>query len=314
MPRPLVTSLSIDDYRRAGVRDNTRRTYRSALRHFEVIWGGRLPCTPHQVATYLQSIGGTVSVSTVTTRCAALRRWHADHGFPDPTRSPLVAEVLRGMKEVHSSPPKKARSLALSELAQVSEHLSRVQAALPFGHPDKLRASRNLALVLVGFWRAFRSDEIARLTVEGFQDTHERATLWLPRTKTLRESTEFYLPALPALCPVQALRGWLAEYGQTSGPLFPGLSNRDTRYPPLHINAILPLLRSIFRDAGLERPEEFSTHSLRRGFVAWADREGWSIQQIQAYVGWKTVNTAARYTTPTLPSFSSLSLSRVDAP
>lgn len=35
--------LEIDDYLHAATRDNTRRSYRSAVRHFEVEWGGFLP-------------------------------------------------------------------------------------------------------------------------------------------------------------------------------------------------------------------------------------------------------------------------------
>lgn len=297
MPLP-STTFSIDDYRRAGVRLNTRRTYASALRHFEDS-GGRLPSTPQHVADYLVSCAPFVSVSTVSTRVAALHHWHDQHGFPDPTLSPLVREVVRGIKVQHAAPPRKARPISLSELHQVALHLSATQASFPFGHPRRLRASRDLAFVLVGFWRAFRSDELVRLAVEGVRD--DGATLWLPRLKTSSEPQEFRLPALAALCPIQALRAWLAEYGASSGPLFPGLSRRKTQYPPLHANAVLPLLRSIFRDAGLHQPDQFSTHSLRRGFVAWADTQGWSIQQIQSYVGWKNINTAASYVTPTMP-------------
>lgn len=36
---------SVDRYLEAATRANTRRSYESAVRHFEVEWGGHLPAT-----------------------------------------------------------------------------------------------------------------------------------------------------------------------------------------------------------------------------------------------------------------------------
>ena len=43
----------VDRYLEAATRQNTQRSYASALRHFEVEWGGHLPATPDSVARYL---------------------------------------------------------------------------------------------------------------------------------------------------------------------------------------------------------------------------------------------------------------------
>lgn len=43
----------LDRYFDAATRENTRRRYQSAVRHFEVEWGGHLPATADSVARYL---------------------------------------------------------------------------------------------------------------------------------------------------------------------------------------------------------------------------------------------------------------------
>ena len=43
----------VDRYLEAATRQNTQRSYASALRHFEIEWGGHLPATPDSVARYL---------------------------------------------------------------------------------------------------------------------------------------------------------------------------------------------------------------------------------------------------------------------
>jgi integrase len=63
----------------------------------------------------------------------------------------------------------------------------------------------------------------------------------------------------------------------------------------LHIDSLVPLLRSILKEAGVESPELYSGHSLRRGFATWASANGWDVKTLMEYVGWKDVHSAMRY-------------------
>lgn len=72
--------------------------------------------------------------------------------------------------------------------------------------------------MLLGFWRAFRSDELSRRRVEHV--TFERGhgmTLDLPRTKGDRalKGTEFKARALLRLCPAGAQEAWVAATAVT---------------------------------------------------------------------------------------------------
>lgn len=79
---------SIDRYLAAATRTNTRRSYASGVRHFEVTWGGHLPATADSVARYLAAYAGTLSTNTLKQRLAALAQWHTAQGIVDPTGRP----------------------------------------------------------------------------------------------------------------------------------------------------------------------------------------------------------------------------------
>ena len=113
----------LDQYLEAAQRENTRLSYQSALRHFEVEWGGFLPATTDSVARYLADYGGKLASSTLRHRLAALSRWHADHGFVDPTKAPLVRQVLKGIRALHPSQEKQAKPLELEHLQRVVDWL-----------------------------------------------------------------------------------------------------------------------------------------------------------------------------------------------
>lgn len=67
----------------AATSDNTRRTYRSAIRHFQA-WGGVLPCDEAAVIRYLLAFAPVLNPRTLALRLTALAQWHRYQGFTDP--------------------------------------------------------------------------------------------------------------------------------------------------------------------------------------------------------------------------------------
>ena len=291
----------LDQYIEAAERDNTRRSYASAIRHFEVEWKGLLPATPDAIARYLADHAETLAINTLHQRLAALSRWHADQGFPDPTKSPLVRQVLKGIRSLHAVPEKRARPLELAVLQQVDQWLETAIAnALRMGdHPGLLRHTRNRSLMLLGFWRGFRSDELANLRIEFIEiKPGEGLTCFLPRSKGDRdlEGRSFSCPALSRLCPVEAVEDWLALSKLTAGPLFRKIDRwGHLSEAELTPSSIIPMLRKLLSQAGVTDAEAFSSHSLRRGFAQWAGMSGWDLRELMNYVGWRDVKAAMRY-------------------
>ena len=70
-------------YLTAGKRENTRKSYRAAIEHFEVAWGGFLPATAEGIVRYLAEYAESLALSTLRQRLAALAQWHGWRFWPD---------------------------------------------------------------------------------------------------------------------------------------------------------------------------------------------------------------------------------------
>lgn len=286
-------------YIEAATRDNTRRSYRAALRHYEEEWGGLLPATADSITRYLTDHADTLSVNTLKQRLAALAKWHTDQGFPDPTKAPLVKTVLKGIRRLHPAVEKQAKPLQLEQLEAVDDWLH-----CQMGKPEndavtQLRCARDRALLLLGFWRGFRSDELCRLRIEHVSVTPgEGLTLYLPTSKGDRDNQgrSYRAPALRTLCPVAAVEAWLSLGERADGPLFPRIDRWGRLSErPMNSGSINKWLRKLFSRTGLPEPERYSSHSLRRGFAGWANANQWDVKTLMQYVGWRDVQSALRY-------------------
>jgi integrase len=292
---------SVGDYINAATRDNTRRSYRAAVTHFEVEWGGFLPATADSIVRYLADHAEVLAHSTLRQRLSAIGQWHVDQGFPDPTKAPVVRKVLRGIRELHPQREKQAKPLQLDALELAVAWLEQQRAAARDERrlKDLLRHTRDQALLLVGFWRGFRSDELIRLQIDRIEAVAgEGMTIHLPRTKTDRglKGTTYKTPALSRLCPVSAYLDWLTVSGLSSGPVFRGIDRWGSVSPDeINPGSVIPLLRRILRSAGVPGVDEYSSHSLRRGFATWANANGWELRALMDYVGWKNAASASRY-------------------
>lgn len=291
----------LDQYIEAATRDNTRQSYRAAIEHFEVQWKGLLPATADGVARYLAEYADTLAVSTLRQRLAALAQWHTAQGFPDPTKAPIVRQAMRGIRALHPAQEKQAKPLQLDELERVVGALDRAVGAARRGNDRaaELRSLRDKSLILLGFWRGFRSDELSRLRVEHVEaSAGEGISCFLGRTKGDRQNlgSTFRAPALSRLCPVEAYLDWIGVAQLTAGPVYRAIDRwGHVGENGLHIDSIAPLLRTMLTNGGLAAAGAYSGHSLRRGFANWAASDGWDVKSLMEYVGWRDIKSALRY-------------------
>ena len=291
----------VDAYVRAATRENTQRSYRSAIEHFEVQWGGLLPASVETIARYLADHAEDLSASTLQQRLAALASWHQAHGFSDPTKAQLVRQVLKGIRTMHPAQQKQARPVQLDEVTRITRWLDDmiILAAARGSRTDELRHIRDRALLLLGFWRGFRGDELARLSVEHIEAREGVGiSCFLPYSKADRDARgqTFKTPALKQLCPVDAYLAWISVARLTEGPVFRAIDRwGNISDNGLHINSLVPILRSLFSNAGIAFADQYSVHSLRRGFASWASSNGWDLKTLMEYVGWRDVQSALRY-------------------
>lgn len=286
----LALSTLHRQYLNSATAENTRTTYRSAIRQFER-WGGKLPTDRDTVIRYLLDHAETRNVRTLDLHLTALSQWHRYQGFADPTQDPTVRKTLNGMRRLHGKPRKKAKALRLEHIAHILAWLKQ--------QPDGLKKTRDLALLQVGFFGAFRRSELVTICVEDLVWDQDGLIIRLSRSKTDQqgEGLERVIPAgVGSVCAVRALREWLTESGITSGPVFRPIN----RWGQLQNRALRPaaindFLKGLADACGLDFASELSSHSFRRGLSTSAARENLDFELIKKQGGWKNDATVREY-------------------
>ncbi len=273
----------------AATSDNTRRTYRSAIRHFQA-WGGVLPCDEAAVIRYLLAFAPVLNPRTLALRLTALAQWHRYQGFTDPAASATVRKTLRGIERVNGRPRQKAKALLLEDLELIVSHLDTVEG---------LAARRDSALLQLGYFGAFRRSELVTLEVQYLQWEREGLRITLPRSKTDQEG-EGLDKAIPfgdcVCCPAKALRCWLDAAQIEQGPLFRRISRWGViGEVALHEGSVNTILAVRAKAAGLLSVPEMSSHSLRRGLATSAYRAGADFLEIKRQGGWRHDGTVHGY-------------------
>lgn len=287
-------------YMDAGRRKNTVRSYESGLRHYEVEWKGLLPATVDNICQYLATYAAELSVPTLKHRLAALSKWHKENRFTDPTKDSRVGQVLRGIKAVHPHTPQQAAALGIADLARVVQVLECAAAEANESGDRKtlLQQKRDLAFLLIGFWRGFRGNELCNLQV---QNVHAERGIGLEivvhgsKGDRANDGVTFSTPALPKLCPVGAYLDWIEAAELKEGPVFRSISRWGVvGESALSLTNVSKLLREILERGGLDA-SKYSSHSLRHGFAHWAANHGWDLAETMDYVGWSDPKSALRY-------------------
>ncbi|WP_254451688.1 tyrosine-type recombinase/integrase [Duganella vulcania] len=273
-----VTDLELSARHRAflaaATSDNTRRTYRSAIRHF-LAWGGLLPCDQDAIVRYLLTYAPTLNPRTLALRLTALSQWHLHQGFPDPASTPNVRKTLVGIERTHGTPRRKAKALPVEDLTVIVAHLAGL---------DTLAARRDNALLQVGYFGGFRRSELVGLDVDDLAWEPEGVVATLARSKTDQDG-QGIVKAIPygdgLCCPATALRTWLDVANIEAGPLFRSVTRWDeVGSDALNSASVNAILERRARDAGLGYVPQLSSHSLRRGMATSAYRAGANFRDI----------------------------------
>lgn len=292
-------------FERAGTPPNTRRAYEGDWKRFSdwcLLWGHRaLPAAPQTVILYVTYLadperpGGSQKPATIERAMASLSYYHKVRGYVPPRQSVHLQQHIRKVKNVLKVAPEQAPPLLV-------RHLEKIVARMPATEPVALR---DKALLLVGWAGALRRSEVAAFNRRDAVFTPEGVALSVRSSKADQEGAGESIPIEPALnpdlCPVSALRAWLAcaEAGaELAGPLFPrtyfgGLT--PERIPDWEINEVVKTWARKADIAPDQPGMEFSGHSLRAGFITEAARAGRAEWQIMSHSRHKSYESFRGY-------------------
>ncbi len=269
----------------------TRRAYASDLRDFERYCTQNglapVPATRQTLALYLAELAGKRKVSTVRRRVVAIAQQHRLLGHRSLAADPIVREILAAIARTHGIAPRRKTALTAEPLKDVLHRLD-----------DSLSGRRDRALLLLTFAGGFRRSEVAALNVADVRFEKRGAVVTLRRSKTdqLGGGREVAIPQLrtEALCPVHALRAWLAAAGIAQGPLFRTFS----LHGKLQANRIdgRDVARLVQRLTGRARlAGDFAAHSLRAGFVTSGAERGIAEASLQNVTGHRSTTILRGY-------------------
>lgn len=232
----------------------------------------------------------TYNPRTLSRRLIAIGQWHKLQGLPDPTKLPSVTKTMAGIARLHGTPKRQAYAMRMTDLRRIVRYLD---------EKGGVRATRDKAIMLFGFFGAFRRSELVSLDWEQVSFVNDGLVIKLLRSKTDQtgEGDDCVIPTgREPLCPIRALIHWRKELGEYDGPVFRGVTKtntiKTTRMAPKSINEIV---RAVAKETGILTWDEMSSHSLQRGFATEAARLGASMPAIQRHGRWRSVKMVVEY-------------------
>ena len=284
-----LTSWLMNPYIKAATADNTRKAYRSDVRHYER-WGGLLPASSESIVKYLLHYASQLNAKTLARRVTSLKHWHDYQGFPDPTHHPAVKKTLIGMQRIHGKPAIKAHPLSVDELVAMIE---------PLQSQSSLAAKRDNVLLQIGYLGELRRSELVNIQYRDIRWLDKGIEILVPVSKTDQERKGQFC-ALPygaaPLCPVAALKDWLSLSKIESGYLFRHITKGNKlQEDALSSHAVGMILKKRASEVGLHHIEHLSSHSLRRGMATSASFTDAELFSQKQHGRWKKTDTLLGY-------------------
>lgn len=224
----------------------------------------------------------------------SIRMAHRLARLPDPTWSPVVDDVMRGIAKKLGTEPKHQK---LAILADHLRLLARAAACRPWP-----RGIQEWAMMAVGYFYGLRRSEIVELDIEQLLIDAEGMEVFILRSKTdqFGRGDGLWvkrLPDDPELCPVKAVEDWRRVLGESTGPQFRRI------YPGGYLGGRLcaaTVTRTAQRYADvMELPVSgIGGHSLRAGCATQLKLQGVEDVVVAAHTRHRNLDMVAAYFRP----------------
>jgi integrase len=350
----------------AATSPQTRLAYESDFAQFTG-WADEygldaLPALPQTVALYISAHQDRWRPTTMVRRLSAIAVRHRVAGYPSPTDHELVRRAVAGLRRTRGTRPAAKAALVTAQLSIIcAELLKQTQPRTPARQPrtpprqprtsptqrptqarqrrapdtaslappgDALRATRDRALLLIGYAAALRRSEIVALDLADLveDDTGLRVLIRASKTDQLRHGEVVGIahghPAntCAATCPIRAWREWRAALARAVGtdvatgadelppdsPAFRPVTRHGAIGTPANcdVNARLTgqsIALIVKRAVALLGDEQrfpvanYAGHSLRAGFATQAAAAGVPLERIMRQTRHRSVAVALRY-------------------
>lgn len=225
--------------------------------------------------------------STIMVYLSAISYMHKQKGFDSPIRSDLIRDRIIGIKRQIGTAQVGVDPILVGDLEKMIDQID-----------DSIDGMRDKAIILVGWWGAFRRSELVGVTRGSVTFVDEGMKITIARSKTdqFGKGITKAIMKQKKLCPVQALKDWMiiapesryliCHTGNATG-VKTAEGNR------ISARMVDRIVKKYAYMAGL--PGRYAGHSLRSGFVTSAARAGKSDRDIMRITGHKTRASLDKY-------------------
>jgi len=236
---------------------------------------------------YFTDLASTHKTSTLARLVYSISQAHLAAGFDSPTRTPVIRNLLAGIRRSKGTAPAVKTPVLTEDLRLM------VNAA-----SNDLLGCRDRALLLIGFAGGFRRSELVALDFEDLEFQREGVVITLRRSKTDQEGQGRRI-GIPLgsgkTCPVRALEKWIGMASIQSGSLFRSVNRHgQAATGRLSDRAVALIVKRWAESVGLD-PAGYAGHSLRAGLATSAARNGASERAIMRQTGHKSEAMVRRY-------------------
>ncbi len=264
---------SVKDYKKQSKSTNTKRAYKSQwegfIRFCESIQAKSLPASVSTTECYFAALAdGGASMRTIKQAKSAISFAHVCQRVFDPISDPEISHLLKGIERSKGRPVVKKKAILRDDLKAMVSRL-----------PATAKGKRDKAILLAGWFGAFRRSELAGLDYSDLEFERDRITVTLAHSKT-DQTGEGELKHLPLLlednplCPVRALRAWFDVACISTGPVFRPMDRHgNINSGGISDRMVARIVKENALMVGLDKAK-FAGHSLRRGFVSQCDKDG----------------------------------------
>ncbi len=277
-----------------GVAKSTRRSYRAGLKLYKQFCStyaiSPLPATELTLRFFCAQASSSVTAPTIAVYMSAIRLYHLEKGYPDPTaNAPLLKYLLQGIKRSQSTRPTQKHPIT-------PDLLKRLKPLLKSSGLSSSQWHLYWAAFTLAFYAFFRVSEYTAParhratshTLKLSQVTLRATSIKICLTKT--KTAQFQVPSpihigatKTSTCPVKALTSFLSHRSAPStSPLFT-FEDGSFLTPRLVSNT----LKSVISRAGLDS-SGYSSHSFRIGAATTAAASGVPDHLVQKLGRWSS--------------------------
>jgi len=275
-------------------KNSTKEAYNSAIKSF-IAFGGHCPAKPRLILKYISEMGALgrvdrLKASSLKAHVSAIRRWHLEAEFADPTSKVSIKDALT---ELESLERQSGIYADASRFITPEECLKVITLLLVMD--DTPKARRNRLIVAVSLMAGHRTSMIAQIKVEQLMNLGVAASniiINTPSFKTKAQEPTCIPYTGGEFCPATWIREYIAEANLHDGFLFRATQVNTGK--PLSRQTVNNIVKEILSEAGIVGGKLTST-SFRKTMATIASMEGVGAMEIAAQGSWSSVETINKH-------------------